>query len=184
MCGENVAAADRLYEVADFEEHDVAITKPPRGVFAVVSIFFADVEYMMCGGEFVHNANGIFVAGVGELASVEYADDGDVVTFDRAIDGESVIWAQFFFVVMDVGVAGIPVLFLRVIPAFEGDFNIFGAFFRYVDYYTCGFVFGAAFYKDIGATAGSFDFKFTVAEKERSARAVFEHGVWGFYKFA
>ena len=93
MRGKNVAATNGLYEVADFEEHDVAIPKTPRGVFAVVSVFFTDVEYVVCGGELVHDTNGIFVAGVGELSSVEYADNGDVVAFYGAIYGKSVVGA-------------------------------------------------------------------------------------------
>ena len=93
LCSENVATTDGLNEVANFEEHDVAIPKTPGRVFAIMSIFLADVEHMMCGGEFIHHTNGVFVAGIRQLSSVEYADDGDVVAFDGAIDGESVIGA-------------------------------------------------------------------------------------------
>ena len=127
--GEDVASADGLDEVADVEEHDVPISEPPGRVFAVVTIFFADVEYVMCGGKFVHHADGIFVAGVGELSSVEDAYDGDVVAFHATVNGQSVVGAGFFFVVVDVRVARVPVVFLRDIPAVEGDFDVFDAVF-------------------------------------------------------
>ena len=51
----------------------------------------------MRGGEFVHDTNGIFVAGVGELTAVEHTDDGDVVALNAAVDGQSVIGAGFLF---------------------------------------------------------------------------------------
>ena len=174
--GEDVAAADGLDEVADVEEHDVPISEPPGRVFAVVAVFFADVEYVMCGGKFVHHADGIFVAGVGELSSVEDAYDGDVVAFHATVDGQTVVGAGFFFVVVDVRVARIPVVFLRVIPAVEGNFDVFDAVFRHFDYGADGLVFRAAFDQYVGASARGLNFKFAIAEEEGRAGSAFEHG--------
>ena len=175
--GEDVAAADGLDEVADVEEHDVPISKPPGRVFAVVAVFFADVEYVMCGGKFVHHADGIFVAGVGELSSVEDAYDGDVVAFHATVNGESVVGTGFVFVVVDVRVARIPVVFLWDIPAVEGDFDVFDAVFRHFDYGADGFVFRAAFDQYVGTPARGLHFKFAIAEEEGRAGSAFEHGV-------
>ena len=175
--GEDVAAADGLDEIADVEEHDVSISEPPGRVFVVVAVFFADVEYVMCGGKFVHHADGIFVAGVGELSSVEDAYDGDVVAFHATVNGESVVGAGFFFVIVDVCVARIPVVFLRDIPAVEGDFDVFDAVFRHFDYGADGFVFCTAFDQYVGAPARGLNFKFAIAEEEGRAGSAFEHGV-------
>ncbi len=142
-----------------------------------MAILFTDVEYVMCSGEFVHDADGIFVAGIRELSSVQNTDDSDVVAFNAAVNGQALVGAGFFFVVVNVCVAGIPVVFLGVIPAVEGDFDVSAAMFRHFDHRTYRFVFCAAFDQNVGAPTGSPNLEFSVAKEERGAGASLEHGL-------
>ena len=159
--GEGVPAADGLDEIADIHKHHVAVAKAPGRVVAIVAVFLADVEHVVRGFEFVHDPDGVFVGGVGQLATVEHAYAGDVVAFDAAVDTQATVGLGFFFVVVDVGVARIPVLLLRAVPAFERDFD--------VDVAVLG--------QYVGAPARTTDLELAVAEEERRARAALQQRV-------
>ena len=175
--GEDVAAADGLDEIADVEKHHVSVPETPGGFLAVVAVLFADVEDVMRGGELVHHTDGIFVAGVRKLSSVQNADDGHVVPFDAAVDRQPVVWARFLFVVVNMGIARIPVVFLWEIPSVQYNLDVPGAVFGHVHHRPQGLVFRSALHQNVGAPAAGANLEGSVAEEERRAGAPLEHGL-------
>ena len=110
----------------------MAVPETPGRVLAVVAVLFADVQDVMRSGELVHHTDGVFVAGVRKLSSVQNADYGYVVAFHAAVDGQPVVGARFLLVVVNMGVARIPVVFLRYVPSVERDFDVSAAVFGHV----------------------------------------------------
>ena len=66
-----------------------------------------------------------FIMPVGYLLpAVEDADGRDAVVFNAAVDGDAVVRTGFLLIIVNVGVAGVSAVFLRVVPTLNPDLHV------------------------------------------------------------
>ena len=170
------AAADGVHDVADVQEHDVAVADAVR-TQGVVAVFLAALDVVVGRGELVQEAGGVLVAGVLKLPALEDADGRHPQVLDARVEGEAVVGALLLLVVVDVGVAGVPSLLSEGVPTLHLQLDGDGALERRVDGDFGRNVLGAALGDDFHFAATDIEVERAVGVEERRSRADFEQGI-------
>ena len=170
------AATDGVDDVADVEEHDVAVADTVGGE-GVVAVFLAALDVVVGRGELVEEAGRVLVGGVLKLPALEDADGGHPQVLDAGIEGKPVVGALLLLVVVDVGIAGVPSLLAEGVPPFQ--FQVYGNGSLEGGVYCdlSGDVLGAALGDDLRLAATDIEVEGAVGVEEGGAGADLEQGV-------
>ena len=139
--------------------------------------FFAALDVVVGIGEFVEYAGRVLVGGVVEIPAFQDRDRGHTEVLDPGIVGKTPVGVLLFFVVVDVGIAGVPAAVGKIGPAVELDVDnrIAGAidFERFLP----GCVLGAPFDQDAVVAAARVEGELAVGVEKRLARPDLPHGI-------
>ena len=136
----------------------------------VMAVLLADVHHVMGRGELVHHADGIAIAGVVQVPALQYADAGDAEIVHQPVQAQALVGPLLLFVVVDVGVAGVPAGVRQVRPTLQGQFQIDGLALGDVEMPAQRGKLGASFHQNLRHPHRHVDGELAVAVKRRRAR--------------
>ena len=178
-------ATNRIDLVANVEQHHMSVAdfERVRGI-VIMAGFFTALNVVMRVGVLSQHPRRVLVRCVVEIPTFENRYSGHSQIFNPRVVCEPTVGIGFLFVVMNMGIAGVPASIWKIGPSFQLDID--RRIGRTVDFNSpspwCEL--RSTLHKDSVVAPSRIEGELTVAVKERFARADFPHGVDGCNVFA
>ena len=140
-------------------------------VVGIVTAFLTAVYQTVSGGKIRHETDGIFVAGIWNFTPLQNADGGHAQIVYLRVQAQALVRFFLQLVVVDMGIARVPVLRRQIHPALQQKFCLHRAPGGYGHDLVQGFVLGTALNQDIGGTPRQIEAKFAAAVKKWDSRS-------------